>query len=92
MGQKVHPYGFRLVTIRKSRSRWFAEGKRYRDQLIEDIKLREFVHDTQRNAGISDVLVDRAADTVTVTIKAARPGIMIGRGGRDVDRLRQRLE
>ena len=92
MGQKVHPYGFRLVSIRKPRSRWFAEGERYRKQLIEDLKVREYIHETQRNAGISDVVIDRTADTVTITIQAAKPGIMIGRGGRDVDRLRQRLE
>ncbi len=92
MGQKVHPYGFRLVSIRKPRSRWFAEGERYRRQLIEDIKIREYICDRQRNAGISDVIIDRTADTVTVTVEAARPGIMIGRGGRDVDRLRQQLQ
>ncbi len=92
MGQKVHPYGFRLVSIRKPRSRWFAEGERYRRQLIEDIKIREYIHDKQRNAAISDIIIDRTADTVTVTIEAARPGIMIGRGGRDVDRLRQQLQ
>ena len=89
MGQKVHPYGFRLVSIRKPRSRWFAEGERYRRQLIEDIKIRNYICDRQRNAGISDIIIDRTADTVTVTVEAARPGIMIGRGGRDVDRLRQ---
>ncbi len=92
MGQKVHPYGFRLVSIRKPRSRWFAEGARYREQLIEDIKLREYIHDRQRNAGVSDVIIDRTADTITITIEAARPGIMIGRGGRDVDRLRLQLQ
>ncbi len=92
MGQKVHPYGFRLVSIRKPRSRWFAEGAQYREQLIEDLKLREYIHDRQRNAGISDIIIDRTADNITVTIEAARPGIMIGRGGRDVDRLRQQLQ
>jgi len=92
MGQKVHPYGFRLVSIRKPRSRWFAEGAQYREQLIEDIKIRNYIHDRQRNAGISDIIIDRTADTITVTIEAARPGIMIGRGGRDVDRLRQEIQ
>jgi len=92
MGQKVHPYGFRLVSIRKPRSRWFAEGAQYRQQLIEDIKMRKYIHDRQRNAGISDIIIDRTADTMTITIEAARPGIMIGRGGRDVDRLRQQLQ
>ncbi|MCK4324589.1 MAG: 30S ribosomal protein S3 [Armatimonadetes bacterium] len=92
MGQKVHPYGFRLVSIRKPRSRWFAEGAQYREQLIEDIKIRNYIHDRQRNAGISDIIIDRTADTITITIEAARPGIMIGRGGRDVDRLRQQIQ
>jgi len=92
MGQKVHPYGFRLVSVRKARSRWFAEGAQYRQQLIEDIKLRKYIRDRERNAGISNIIIDRAADSITVTIEAARPGIMIGRGGRDVDRLRQQLQ
>jgi len=92
MGQGVHPYGFRLVSIRKPRSRWFAEGERYRKQLIEDLKIREYIRDRQRNAGISSVIIDRTADTVTITVEAAKPGIMIGRGGRDVDRLRQELQ
>lgn len=92
MGQKVHPYGFRLGVIREARSRWFAEGPRYRNQLIEDIRIRNFVAENQRNASISDVFIERAADTVTVTISTAKPGIIIGKGGRDVDVLRQRLE
>ncbi len=92
MGQKVHPYGFRLGGIRQARSRWFAEGDKYRQQLIEDIKIREYIQDTHRNAGISDIIIERAADTITVTIATAKPGIIIGRGGRDVDRLRGRVE
>lgn len=92
MGQKVHPYGFRLGVIRDARSRWFAEGPRYRDQLIEDIRIRNFITAEQRNASISDVFIERAADTVTVTISTAKPGIIIGKGGRDVDMLRQRIE
>ena len=92
MGQKVHPYGFRLGIIRKSRSRWFAEGTKYRDQLIADLGIRKFISDTHRNAGISDILIERSADNVAVTIKTAKPGIIIGRGGRDVDLLRQTIE
>lgn len=92
MGQKVHPYGFRLGIIRESRSRWFAEGKRYRDLLIEDIKIRNFVLDQTRNASVSDVTLERAADTITVTISTAKPGIIIGKGGRDVDAMRQKIE
>ncbi len=92
MGQKVHPYGFRLVTIRKPRSHWFAEGEQYRRQLIEDLKIRRYIQSTQRNAGISNITMDRTANTITVTIESAKPGIMIGRGGRDVDRLRRHIE
>lgn len=92
MGQKVHPYGFRLGVIREARSRWFAEGKRYRQLLIEDIKMREFVIKQTKNAAISDVQIERAADTVTVTISTAKPGIIIGKGGRDVDVMRQQIE
>ena len=92
MGQKVHPYGFRLGIIREARSRWFAEGPRYREQLIEDVRMRDYILDTHRNASIADVIIERAADTVTVTISTAKPGIIIGKGGRDVDTLRQRLE
>lgn len=92
MGQKVHPYGFRLGVIREARSRWFAEGKRYRDLLIEDIKIRRHVIANTKNAAISEVVVERAADTITVTVSTAKPGIIIGKGGRDVDVLRQQLE
>lgn len=92
MGQKVHPYGFRLGIIRQSRGRWFAAGRRYRNWLIEDLKLRRFLRLAHRNAAISDVVIDRTADSVTVTIVTAKPGVIIGRGGRDVDALRQRLE
>ncbi|MEI6503813.1 MAG: 30S ribosomal protein S3, partial [Armatimonadota bacterium] len=92
MGQKVHPYGFRLGVIRESRSKWFAEGPRFRDQLIEDIKIRKYIEEAQRNASISEVIIERAADTVTVTISTAKPGIIIGKGGRDVDVLRQKIE
>jgi small subunit ribosomal protein S3 len=92
MGQKVHPFGFRLGIIRKSRSRWFAEGTKYRDQLVADIGIRKFITDTHRNAGISDIIIERSADNISVTIQTAKPGIIIGRGGRDVDVLRQTIE
>jgi small subunit ribosomal protein S3 len=92
MGQKVHPYGFRLGIIREAKSKWFAEGKQFRQWLIEDIRVREYVVKNHQNASIADVHIERAADVVTVTISTAKPGIIIGKGGRDVDGLRQRLE
>lgn len=92
MGQKVHPYGFRLGVIREHKARWFAEGKNYRDNLVEDLKIREFILDRLDDASISDIIIERAAGTVTITIETAKPGIVIGRGGRDVDRLRREIE
>ena len=92
MGQKVHPYGFRLGIIRDTRSKWFAEGHEYRDQLVEDLQARKLIHERHHHAGISDILIERAAGTTTVTIESAKPGIIIGRGGGDVDRLRRDLD
>lgn len=92
MGQKVNPYGMRLGIIRESRSKWFAEGRQYRDQLVEDLQARQLIHKLHRHAAISDILIERAAGTTTVTIESAKPGIIIGRGGGDVDRLRKVLD
>ena len=92
MGQKEHPYGFRLGIIRESKSKWFAEGGQYTKQLIEDIKIRKYILDVHRNASIADLHIERAADTLTVSISTAKPGIIIGKGGQDVDELRKTLE
>jgi len=92
MGQKVHPYGFRLGIIREPKSKWFAEGKRFRAQLVEDLQARKLIAQRHHNAAISDVFIERTADSTTITIESAKPGIIIGRGGSDVDRLRQGLD
>ncbi len=92
MGQKVHPYGFRLGIIRESKSRWFAEGKQYRQYLIEDMRIRKLIQERLQDASISDIIMERAAGTLTITIQTAKPGIVIGRAGQDVDRLRRKLE
>lgn len=92
MGQKVHPYAFRLGIIRKARSHWFAEGQKFRDQLLADMAIRKLIADTHRNAGISEIIIERTAENTSVTVQTAKPGIIIGRGGRDVDQLRQLLE
>lgn len=92
MGQKVHPYGFRLGIIRESKSRWFAEGQQYRQYLIEDIKIRKLIEQRLQDASISDIIMERAAGTLTITIQTAKPGIVIGRAGQDVDRLRRQLD
>ena len=92
MGQKVHPYGLRLGIIRQPKSTWFAEGPVYRDQLVADIKVRRHLDQVLANAGVSSVHIERAAGKVIVTIQTAKPGIIIGRGGRDVEILRRNLE
>ena len=92
MGQKVHPYGLRLGIIRQSRSTWFAEGKKYREQLVGDLKIRQFLEKELLNASVSNITIERAADNVSVTIETGKPGIVIGRGGRDVEKLRQKVE
>jgi small subunit ribosomal protein S3 len=92
MGRKVNPIGFRLKVIRDWNARWFAEGRRYGDQLQEDLKIRDIVHDQHGQAGISLVDIERSANQVQVTLHTARPGIVIGKKGDAVKKLRQDLE
>ncbi len=92
MGQKCHPYGLRLGIIRPWLSNWYAGDEKYRDQLLEDIRLRKFIREQLQNAAIAQIFLERTANDITVTIHTARPGVVIGRGGRGVDQLRQRLE
>lgn len=91
MGRKVHPIGFRLGVIKDWQARWYAE-RGYREQLHEDIRLRQAVLDRLADAAISKVEVERSANQVSVTIHTAKPGIVIGRGGQKVEELRQSLE
>ena len=90
MGQKVHPYGFRLATLYGWQSNWFAE-KRYAEQLHEDIKIRSFVKKKLYHAGISRVVIDRTGEKVVLNIHTARPGILIGKRGAEVETLREEL-
>jgi small subunit ribosomal protein S3 len=91
MGRKVHPYGFRIGTVRDWRAKWHAD-KHFADMLQEDLKLRKTIDDSYKDAGISQVEIERQANKVTVTIFTARPGIVIGRGGQRVDEMRRLLE
>lgn len=91
MGQKVHPFGFRLGIIKDWRSRWYDE-KHYTDLVHEDIEIRRLIRSTYAEAGISLVEIERKANEVTVTVHTSRPGIVIGRGGQRVDELRALLE
>lgn len=94
LGQKVHPIGFRLGYIKEWNSRWFAE-KDYPQLLIEDIKIRDFLKKKLYHAGVSKIEIERAASKakkVKVTIHTARPGIIIGKKGAEVENLKNELQ
>ena len=91
MGRKVHPYGFRVGITRDWQSRWFSE-RDYSEMLHEDLRLRRLIERTLGDAGISQVLMERNANQITMTVKTAKPGIVIGRGGQNAERLRQLLQ
>ncbi len=90
MGQKTHPVGFRLGVIRTWGSRWFAR-KEYADWLLEDQKIRRYIRHRLRKAGIAMIEIERAPKKVSINIHAARPGMVIGRKGAEVDKLRDEL-
>ena len=92
MGQKVHPTGFRLGQVRTWDAKWFARKREYADLLHEDLRIREHLDKGLQGAGISRVSVDRAGNKVRVNIYTARPGIIIGKRGAEVNRLKEELE
>ncbi|WP_406736102.1 30S ribosomal protein S3 [Thioclava sp. GXIMD4215] len=91
MGHKVNPIGMRLQVNRTWDSRWFAESKDFGDLLLEDIKIREFIKHEAKQAGISRVIIERPHKKCRVTIHAARPGVIIGKKGADIEALRKKL-
>ena len=91
MGQKTHPIGFRLGVIKTWDSRWFAR-KGYAELLEEDIKIRRYLENRLSNASLSKVVIQRAANKVTVNVATAKPGLVIGRRGAQVDLLRDELK
>ena len=90
MGHKVHPYGFRLGVSRTWTAKWYAD-KDYTDLLKEDISIRQLVTNRLANASVSGVEIERGINHVTVTIHTAKPGIVIGKGGANVELLRQQV-
>ncbi|KGX90383.1 30S ribosomal protein S3 [Pontibacillus halophilus JSM 076056 = DSM 19796] len=90
MGQKVNPVGLRIGVIRDWESKWYA-GKDYADLLHEDIKIREFLEQRLTDAAVSTIEIERAANRVNVTIHTAKPGMVIGKGGSEVEALRKAL-
>jgi len=91
VGQKVHPTAFRLGVIKTWDSRWFAEGKTYTDQLHEDIKIREYLKRRWYHAGISKIIIERIANIVRITVLTARPGLVIGAKGVEIEDARNKL-
>jgi len=91
LGQKVNPIGFRLALNKDWRSRWFADKRSFGKLLKEDIEIREMVTGRLKDAAVSDVYIERYANRIRITIKTARPGLVIGRKGEDIDKLREVL-
>ncbi len=92
MGQKVHPTSFRLGYIKTWSSRWFARKKDFARFLHEDLKIRRHVHKTFIQAAVAKVEIERASEKIKVFVQTARPGVIIGRKGADIDRLREDLQ
>jgi small subunit ribosomal protein S3 len=92
VGQKVNPIGFRLGVIRTWDSRWYAKGKQFIDNLHEDIRLRKYIKDKLKHAGVAKIELERAANKVKIIIWTARPGVVIGKKGTGIDGLRAEIQ
>lgn len=91
MGQKVNPIAMRLGVIRDWDAKWYADGEAFANNLVMDLKLRERVKKKLKSAAVSKIVIDRPADTINLTIYTARPGIVIGKKGEDIDKMRMDL-
>jgi small subunit ribosomal protein S3 len=91
MGQKIHPTGFRLAVSRNWASRWYANNRDFAGMLAEDIKVREYLKAKLKNAAVSRVLIERPAKNARITIFSARPGVVIGKKGEDIENLKKEL-
>jgi small subunit ribosomal protein S3 len=91
MGQKIHPTGFRLPVTRNWSSRWYASNKNFATMLAEDLKVREYLKTRLKNAAVSRILIERPAKNARITIYSARPGVVIGKKGEDIENLKAEL-
>ncbi|WP_127470092.1 30S ribosomal protein S3 [Thiomicrorhabdus aquaedulcis] len=91
MGQKVHPIGIRLGITKDWNSRWYADSKNYSDFLISDVEIRKEINQKLSHASVSKINIERVANGVRVTIHTARPGVVIGKKGEDIEKLKQVL-
>lgn len=91
MGQKIHPTGFRLGITKDWKSKWYVEKNKYGDYVVEDHKIRKFIHETLSTAGLESVIIERSPNELNVTVRVSRPGLVIGRGGSGVEELEKKL-
>ena len=91
MGQKIHPTGFRLPVTRNWASRWYASNKNFATMLAEDLQVREYLKARLKNAAVSRILIERPAKNARITIYSARPGVVIGKKGEDIENLKAEL-
>ncbi len=91
MGQKVNPIGMRLQVNRTWDSRWYADTKEYGNLLLEDLRMRDFIREEAKQAGVSKIIIERPHRKCRVTIHSARPGVIIGKKGADIETLRKKL-
>ena len=92
MGQKVNPHGLRVGVIKDWDSKWFAEGENFSDYLVEDYNIRKFLKKKLYAAGVSKIEIERAAGRVKVTVYTAKPGVVIGKGGAEIDKIKSELQ
>ena len=92
MGQKIHPTGFRLALNKNWASRWYANNKNFSSMLLEDVKVRDFLKQKLSHAAVSRVVIERPAKNARITIYSARPGVVIGKKGEDIESLKAQLQ
>ena len=92
MGQKIHPTGFRLSVHRNWTSRWYANSKNFPKMLLEDIKVRDFLKDKLAHAAVGRIIIERPAKNAKITIFSARPGVVIGKKGEDIEHLKSAVQ
>jgi small subunit ribosomal protein S3 len=92
MGQKVNPTGFRLGVSKKQNANWYAKGKDFSTNLIQDLKVREYFKTKLKNSSISKIELERSAENFVVSIYTSRPGIIIGKRGEEIDNLKRLLK
>ncbi len=91
MGQKVHPHGLRVGIIKEWDAKWYADDKNFADNLIEDNKIRKFIKEKSFSAGVSRIQIERAAKRVKINIATAKPGMIIGKGGKGIEALKAEI-